>query len=629
MERVALRRNYTEPDDAYDLVSVAAYQPRRGAKTDGKIAALTALVQATKKLLPDCFVRIHYDNSVRVSGTRWASVLGELSTDPIVQMVHYDSADFKNGHGYHSPALNEVMRYYPAFNPRGKEGTVFVADLLSSVPVVSDRNAKIMQHFQGSKSRVHFKTKACLHTTDRMGSRDQAKSPRFWQRMMTSFLMTKHKFPPALMDGFVREHAALSADDKQAVDDLFCNTLLLKEVDDSGVAFSYTLENDVHRIVQYAKPRDRGAADKMYSRILGTNAKNPHKALVDALQKSSGEVYLAIAQRLVAEYRAVMERGEYEKYGVKPVETECVLRHGVARSTEFVLEYRGPRGPFVKELKRMHPDAVVTPLDTDMKKLVKQVMDTPLEDGRMTLRELTQKLVTGEDTIYLKGGIVRDMLQGIMEFNDIDLAIHPVSVQLAAQRLKREFGESLAMSSSRSIPLVIIGKDRIDVTEADFEHCTWDATCNSLLIDPLQNTIIDPTGFGIADAKSKTYRFSCEPFSEYIAARGVPALWRLIKFGIRGYATVEAQRVQLYSWIYNDSEDTETKAWTILPFISNIPRDQAVEAFTWLKGDVDLLHASKLLDFDGGDMLLHLLQRGTLMAFLASKTYEKSGSRKR
>lgn len=612
-----LVKNYVEPEEAYDVVSVAVFESKAGMASGAKRARLLEqLVDAVEESLPTFVVRVHYDDSVRVTGSAWATVLRALSKRENVQMVRYDVPEMKKTGGYHDVAFNSIARFLPWFDVESLARIMVAVDIDATVSQISYKSVMVIRQFSLSRSQFHFKTKACLHTSAKHRQMsEKGGRTAFWRKATAPLAISRVKLQRDQYTGL--QELLTEQRGAQHVDEYFLNNIAIAHIDTAGLAYSYTLEDDMFRIIQDADPQDGEFATAVFNRILDKSLSNPQKKLATVLKMADAPDYDQVVDRLVHECAIMFKDKTFQKAGFDKIGVQCILRHGRSRTTAFILDKRKTM-TFDEELAAECPTAKVSKIPKNMMSHVEALMANPVCDGAMTLDRLMRKLSSGcKDKLVIKGGLVRDLVRGEVDFKDIDLAIHNVSVYEATRRLKRDYGNALPVQETHSIALVMIGSDpesAIDVTDMDLTACSWDSTCNSLMLDPFDGTIIDPTGMGLADARDKVYRFSCPDPDLYMQARGVPALWRALKFALRDWTFIESELVHLLDWIYHKSDDSADIAWTTLPFKSNIRAGEAEPALKFLKDRVDDYHSRDLLDFDGGDMLMHLLKRETIVA---------------
>ena len=179
----------------------------------------------------------------------------------------------------------------------------------------------------------------------------------------------------------------------------------------------------------------------------------------------------------------------------------------------------------------------------------KQGLDALLKhgvgSGRHDVGDAIGAIRKGGFEALIAGGAVRDVLQGTAP-RDVDLAT-TMWIQEADKAMSREgistgmvrseYGTMLVgRGSSNALDVCSLKRGKsfgFDLME-DVKSRAF--TFNALFYDPANGVILDPTGRGIADAKSKTIRPSCEPGreKEWLSANPSAAL-RFLKFTLRGY----------------------------------------------------------------------------------------------
>jgi hypothetical protein len=107
--------------------------------------------------------------------------------------------------------------------------------------------------------------------------------------------------------------------------------------------------------------------------------------------------------------------------------------------------------------------------------------------------------------------------------------------------------------------------------------------CNSLMIDMAEMTLIDPTGVGVEDALSKTWRIpphleSAEDRDAWVAEEGVQRLWRMIKFREdKGFNVPEADQKLVYEVAGREAAGGKATTYAIYRLVYII-KDPAVWA---------------------------------------------------
>jgi hypothetical protein len=641
MDGLTLTEMFVQPKGRYNVISVSAFKLEKGYKDERVyLDGLVAMVASVVEMGIPFYVRIYFDNSVRVTGTNWARALKLLSENPIVQLVHYDCPKFKTAKGYHEGLFGTLMRFIPLFDYKAnaKLETVFVTDIDNSF---NGRGAAAIRMFAISASQFHFRTKACYHATDRLASAERNLpaefKPSFKQRIVAAMIIQKNRFPAKIMDEFMdclsdkceylvqnyNRHTTANVVQSEiqaetllsyGIDEFFVNTTMLKYVDTSGMPFSYTVDVDMERGL-IDKRLESAEADAWCSKILGFKPKSPRRALANMLANTSGPRYQEILKNYISALEAAYADKTYVALGFTEAQVQCALENGRMKPSPFVLETRETRS-FAQMMKDQFPKHKVTVLDAANKAIIDQLKSRTVLDSQHTLADIITVLKGSTDKMYLKGGIVRNMVQGFDDFRDIDLASYPNSAFLVTRRLGKLYGDDIDMRPLTIIPVVQLCnkvEPEIDISDLATDISNIDALCNSLLVDMDTYKLYDPSGRGLADAKSKTFRYTA-PFEKMIVAKGADMMWRRLKFALKGYSFIESETAQLYKWVFeNHHTVTNASVWSNAAFTSNIPSDRVVEAFTIMKDEIDDLASRGKLDFNSGDFLMLLVEKGTFV----------------
>lgn len=638
-----LTPRFNPPTEPYDIISVSLFRMRNAYKADDiYIDGMRRIVDNVKEFLPGVYVRIHFDDSICTGDAKWRELFADLSDDNTVQLMHYKHPRFASSDGTHEGLFGTLIRFHPLFDyPANKNlRTVYVTDIDN---LITNRNVMLLNEFRASASHFHFRTRACYGAIRRLELAEREmpadRMPKLWHRIVASLMISKIKFPKALFEDFLAcldnpesdacsyienfgKHRAQVSHTRRwltyGIDEFFLNTVFMKHIDDKRIPFSYSIQNDVCRVISDLRPKDpkqRTIANKLMNRILGERHANPRHKLMLKLSDDFSPSYDVVAGRLIHEFEHMRDTKTFAESGLTERQVECVLRQGLARGSDFILCTRESRS-LPAMFDAAFPQMKTTVLTADQREKVDDMLTWRIARG-ISVRDLIDTLCKrGEDRVYLRGGSVRALFSGETQVNDLDLTIHPASVQAGAQRIRRRYGDTLKVRASRKVPLVqIVGEEdqEIDLFEPRMNANQYDATMNMLYLDLSTHTVMDLTGHGIEHAQQKAYRIPCSP-AHYVSTQSIMLMWRLIKFLDRGFDIDDAESAFLLKHYYALDEPIEGDAgWQTLPFRSQIPPDRVLHAFAAIKKHIDRLHASNMTPFDGGDMLLRFIERGSLV----------------
>ena len=168
----------------------------------------------------------------------------------------------------------------------------------------------------------------------------------------------------------------------------------------------------------------------------------------------------------------------------------------------------------------------------------------------VTYGMIVSVMIENNCSVYLHGGVVRDILQGV-DPHDID-GEYPCDGKKLDQIINNLLGGHQMFYSNITTEYFYIGNKTTDV---GFEVFNWKSaffdleeqeyTPNSLYFDTLNNLIIDLSGMGVEDAIKKQLRIPVQkddfdlwlfknPKNEYILKknlRKIPRFWKLRAFG--------------------------------------------------------------------------------------------------
>jgi hypothetical protein len=83
------------------------------------------LLRNFRKLIPNAFLRIHYDSSVLSS---WKHIIDEAKQLDHVELVYYDFPQFKKD-GYHNGVFGTILRLFPLFKFTDLQETICIIDI--------------------------------------------------------------------------------------------------------------------------------------------------------------------------------------------------------------------------------------------------------------------------------------------------------------------------------------------------------------------------------------------------------------------------------------------------------------------------------------------------------------------
>jgi len=179
-----------------------------------------------------------------------------------------------------------------------------------------------------------------------------------------------------------------------------------------------------------------------------------------------------------------------------------------------------------------------------------------------TYAELIDEIWGRGYEIYLVGGTVRDVISG-KSTNDVDLVTSMPLVR-AQPFLRDMFRGNPSIDAENGfvrlggtpasgdpfIDLKMFCHFDLGTTNAlfgcDFEHdvAHRDFACNSVYYDPVNNALIDPTGFGINDSEQRVLRMVEDGGRKTRFQLGQVAI-RLFKFLTRGFSIVDSSEIRL------------------------------------------------------------------------------------
>lgn len=219
--------------------------------------------------------------------------------------------------------------------------------------------------------------------------------------------------------------------------------------------------------------------------------------------------------------------------------------------SEVTPDHGEPNAPWHNEDVKVFKSEAVT---AGIKATLAQA--APGQKGK-TMAEVIDTIRDTGVPVYLMGGFVRDALQG-KESKDIDLGFGADAGEIVSIAMKKKLAfehpgpgglVKLGKPDGSGVPplegkaLFGVNADRVKITGAPSstgsdlhaENIYGDFCHGRLWYDPVNDTIVDPTGHGVEDALTHTLRIPVPKEQWEAWANGSPAkIWRYWKFVARG-----------------------------------------------------------------------------------------------
>lgn len=208
--------------------------------------------------------------------------------------------------------------------------------------------------------------------------------------------------------------------------------------------------------------------------------------------------------------------------------------------------------------------------------------------------------------VFLVGGSVRDVLNGD-QANDVDL-VTTIPFSFLSSIAKSMFGP-LGYSRHEKNGFMSIGHNArsnrieergtlIDVknfflhapgtddvefgADMDFDHRLRDFSCNAVYYDPINYIFVDPCGFGINDARSKTLNIINDPSLSHPIHRKAHIAMRMFKFMLRSYNPSEEciEKIKtIYEPMMRGCKPGEIWHLYYRTILSKVAKEKRVETF--------------------------------------------------
>ena len=159
-----------------------------------------------------------------------------------------------------------------------------------------------------------------------------------------------------------------------------------------------------------------------------------------------------------------------------------------------------------------------------------------------TYRQVIDRISDGgKRKVYASGGLVRDIVTGRdVSAADVDIKFGRMG-KTALRSVFDDMGLAMRVDANAAYTYFFVGCDPENQLEGHMvvpERPTdVESPANALMVDLADMTLLDPTGYGMADARAKVWRIPPDANRDSWIDRpsGVRLLWRMIKFRLRGF----------------------------------------------------------------------------------------------
>lgn len=245
---------------------------------------------------------------------------------------------------------------------------------------------------------------------------------------------------------------------------------------------------------------------------------------------------------------------------------------------------------------RIPEHGIITKADIELQHVINEKLKERIPPGPSYLELIAEMYYRGYET-YLVGGTIRDFLQG-EHSNDVDL-VTTMPLKSAQPLIKSMFNSSFSYNKKRGYIRIggspASGDPFIDVKnfahsdssmfgcEFDDDYRMRDFACNAVYYDPINNNLLDPSGKGISDAKSKKLSLVKDHNIHHPYFSTAQILIRFVKFTIRGYVADE-ETMEIIRSVYCPLFSTMTTAarmqYIKSQILNKLPRGGATTGYT-------------------------------------------------
>lgn len=202
---------------------------------------------------------------------------------------------------------------------------------------------------------------------------------------------------------------------------------------------------------------------------------------------------------------------------------------------------------------RLPPQGKIFLPSEDVTEVFKKKLAERIPPGPSYIELISEIFYRGFE-VFLVGGTVRDIIQGDKS-NDIDI-VTTMPLKLSLPLLKSMFNQEIhhnkktgfiriGGSPSSGDPFVDVknfpiynpgGKTAIFGSDFSADLKLRDFSCNAVYYDPINNSLIDPSGTGIEDAQKKKLTIIKDADAQSPLYHSATIVIRLVKFVSRGYS---------------------------------------------------------------------------------------------
>ncbi len=213
MNLIKLDKQYTEPTEKYNLLSVCVFRLKNSyKKTQIYSKGLSLLINNFEKLFPENFyLRIYYDTSVldnnddnMIEDTEniWKPLFEIAKTKKRIQLVKYDIPKYRLNEIYHDGLIGTIMRFLPFFKTKDTKniGLVITSDIDKNTITGFKKILEYIEVYNKSNTEFLYVTRRCYHTLERFSK--ISKYFKIDNPINAGGIITSIKFPKKLLNDF-------------------------------------------------------------------------------------------------------------------------------------------------------------------------------------------------------------------------------------------------------------------------------------------------------------------------------------------------------------------------------------------------------------------------------------------
>lgn len=378
INKLQLKRYYTEPTDNYNIVSSVIFRLEDNYKPMNEYYnKLEKFIKIFKETFVGFYFRIYFDNSIikhtdnklinEEIDTIWRPLLIKLKKLSFVQLCWYEHKDFLKSKNFHKGVFGTIIRFIPIFDYEFNNNIDII--IISDVDVnhkYLNYTKKSLTYCIDNKLRFFFRTSYCKHSSGYHTV--TAKLVNTWLRVMAgTVIINKFKFPIKIIDLFFNQLYTKNYDEhllnfinlkefsihthktktelifKYGIDEVF-SMYLLEYIINNKIIFGYVSQKDIDSPIYFWAKKNNMLKDEnnpKYKEILKhllkhhyneeLNYNNNYQFYEDEMyifhtNNNPTKLQLELLANTFEFFNYINDKKLFDHYGFTKLEVNCVLK---------------------------------------------------------------------------------------------------------------------------------------------------------------------------------------------------------------------------------------------------------------------------------------------------------------